>query len=132
MSHIDGTDLVSSVVGRWSPGDLAFAEHLEYTAQKDQEEAKLIFVGIFQRRDMVGNGWPSEHGPKFRVTMCFVGVQQFHVKEFGGPPTQIVGFDISDVSDRGWERIRFFVEDYEDNRIRLFCKEIKVISVVPV
>ncbi len=131
MSRINGTDLVLSVVGRWNPSDLAFVEHLEYTAQIDEQEATLVLVGIFQRRDSVPNGWPSEQGPKFRVQMRFFGVQQFHVKDFGGPPTQIMGFDISDISDRGWESIRFSVEDYEYDRIRLLCREIEIISVVP-
>ena len=132
MSDIKGIDLVVSVVGRWHPGDLAFVEGLEYTAQTDRDGAKLTLIAIVQRRDMVRNGWPSEDGPKFRVTMCFLGVQQFHINEFGGPPTQIVGFEIADVSDRGWENIRFSVEDYEHDRIRLLCKEMEVKSVEPV
>jgi hypothetical protein len=63
--------------------------------------------------------------------MCFVGVRQFQLKEFGGLPTQIVGFDIVDVSDRGLENIEFSVEDYEHGRIGFVCKEIEVKSVEP-
>jgi len=131
MAHINGTELVLSVVGRWNPGDLAFVERLEYTAQMDEQEAAVVLVAILQRRDSVRNGWPSEQGPKFRVKMRFLGVQQFHIREFGGPPTQIMGFDILDVSERGWEGIRFSVEDYEHDRIRFFCKKINIINVEP-
>lgn len=132
MSHINGTNLVLSIVGRWNPSDLASIEYVEYTAQANEQEATLVLVGIIQRRDTVRYRWPSEQGPKFRVKMRFLGVQQLHLREFGGPPTQIMGFDIIDVSDRGWEVIRFSVEDYEDDRIRFFCKQIDIVSVVPV
>ena len=131
MSGVEGTDLVLSVVGRWNPGDLAYIERLEYAAESHGQEAELILVGIIQRRDLERHGWPSENGPKFRMKMSFLGVQQLHIREFGGPPTQIAGFDITDVSNRSWENIRFSIEDYEHDRIRFFCKEFKIISVAP-
>jgi hypothetical protein len=58
-----------------------------------------------------------------------VGVQELYLKDFGGPPTQVVGFDIADILDRGWEDIQFRVEDYEHDRMRLLCKDIEVKSV---
>jgi hypothetical protein len=132
VSQINGTDLVISSVGRWHPGDLAFIESLEYTAKLDDKEAELVLVGVFQRRDSVRDGWPSKEERRFRVKLRFLGVQHLYVLDFGGAPTQISGFDIIPISERGLEGIRFSVEDYEDDRIRFLCDRIEIVSVLAI
>jgi hypothetical protein len=39
---------------------------------------------------------------------------------------QIMGLFFQSIQERGWERLRFEVGDYEDSRIHLFCHEISV------
>jgi hypothetical protein len=39
---------------------------------------------------------------------------------------QIQGLFFQNIQERGWERLRFEVGDYEDSRIHLFCHEISV------
>ncbi len=43
--------------------------------------------------------------------------------------SQIVGFAITDISDRGMEDLNFFIEDYEADMIQFYCKDIVIESV---
>lgn len=130
MGEIKGSDLVVSAVGRWHPSDLAYIESLQYTAGTEKGQAELILDGVFQCRESVRGGWPSEVEPKFKVTLRFIGVKKLQLKDFGGFPTQIMGFEIVDISKNGWEDIRFSVGDYENDRIRFFCKQLEIINVI--
>src|SRR5262249_51226739 len=99
---IKGADYALSVVGRWCPSDVAFIEAVEYTAQTSEREAEVRLTGVLQRRDLATGGWPSDDAQNYRIHLRFVGVSKFSTKGLGGPPSQIMGFDILDVSDRGW------------------------------
>jgi hypothetical protein len=132
MQGIQGTELVVAALGRWNPGDLAYVESLEYKAQTTEGASEVILTAIFQRRDAVKDGWPSTKSPQYRVTIRFLAVRDFHIKQFGRAAVQIMGFDIIDISSKGWEDIRFSIEDYEDDRIALHCKEIEILNIAPI
>jgi hypothetical protein len=129
MSTIVNTELVAQRVGRWYPGDLAFIDTLEYRCAGDDEAAQLRITARFQRRDTARRGWPDDNAPFVEVTMLFDGVSNLQLKAFGGTPKQITGFDITDVSDRGLEGVRFSVEDYEEDQISFDCAKVVVESV---
>lgn len=131
MSSISGVERVIRAIGRWNPSDLAFIEQLEYTAQTSDEDSTLVCTAIFQRSDASDGSGPNDVSPRFRLRILFVGVRGLHIKDFGGPPTQIMGFDIVDISDRGWEGVTFSIEDYEDGLIGFYCKNIRIASVTP-
>ena len=38
---------------------------------------------------------------------------------------------IIDLSDRGWESVNYEVEDYENDRIHFFCREVEITGVSP-
>jgi hypothetical protein len=132
MVEIMNVAMVVTYVGRWNPGDLAFIETIEYQCGSDNSDASVLLVGIMQRRDEATSGWPSTVLPSFRVAMLFDGVRELELKRFGKAPTQVMGFDIIDVSDRGWDGIRFLVEDYENGALRLSCHSISILDVVHV
>src|SRR5712692_4855761 len=100
MHDIPGTDLLLVAIGRWNPSDLAYVEVLEYKAQTQEGGSEILLTSIFQRRDTAAMGWPTPQDPKVRVTIRFRGIRDFYIKEFGRHPTQIMGFDILDISEK--------------------------------
>lgn len=126
MTDIRNRHLVEEALGRWRPCDLAFIESLSYVSGEEGTRSKLDIVALFQRRDEAKE--PSKAAGTARVAIRFEGVSNLNVKSFGPFPKQVVGFDITDVSDRGWERIRFAVEDYENGDISLNCEDVTILS----
>jgi len=122
---IQGAHLVAKLIGRWNPCDLAYVENFEYDALK----ARLTIRTLFQSRDG-RSSWPDPDGPLHRVVLCFDGVSGLRLRDLGSGLVQIVGFEIVSLADRGWESLRFEVEDYEDGRIGFQCSDITVTEVV--
>ncbi|MDN7240829.1 hypothetical protein QWY14_03460 [Planococcus sp. N028] len=42
---------------------------------------------------------------------------------------QPVGLAVHDLRNKGWENIKFEVEDYENDSLKFYCSEIELISV---
>lgn len=124
-NEVQGTEKVRLALGRWAPSDLAYVERLEFHG--DSDGSGLTIVGLFQRRDSAP--WPDMNGAMRRVTLRFEGVNALHIKGFGGGYTQVMGFDIRSISERGWEDADFEVEDYEDGRIGFTCSLVEVVAV---
>jgi len=124
LTNIEGIEKVKRVMGRWHPSDLAVIEDFEL---KDNPgvSTTLVLKALFQLRS---KSWPDFDKEMVRVTMVFEGVSDLHLNGLGGRGTQIMGFDIHFVGDRGWERIKYEIEDYEDDRIRFNCGGISIQS----
>jgi hypothetical protein len=60
--------------------------------------------------------------------MEFYGVSKFEIRELGPLPKQVMGFDITDASQRQLEGISYSVEDYENGEIGFNCDEIWIVS----
>ena len=119
-----------NVVGRWQPADVAYIRSLYYQAQQTGNPAELQLECILERRDTAKQGWPSQSNRRFKADFRFTGVTDLSIKEFGCGDTQIMGFDVVDLSERGWEGVRYEVQDYENGRIHFLCANIEVINVV--
>jgi hypothetical protein len=128
MNTIKGTELAEQWIGKWSPRDLAIIERVELSSDPELSCSSLILVALFQRRT---NSWPNFEEKMFRVTICFDAVGSLRLKDFGGGPVQIMGFDIHFVGDRRMEGVNYEVEDYEDDRIHFVCRGVSVLSVTP-
>jgi hypothetical protein len=105
---------------------LALIESLELKSAGELTGSTLTIEALFQPRV---DSWPNFDEKMFRVTIAFDDVSNFSLKDFGGGPVQIMGFDILFVGDRGFEGINYEVEDYEDGRIHFFCGGVNVLSV---
>jgi hypothetical protein len=112
--RIQHTDLVTQLLGRWEPGDLAYITALSITKDRVRMES------IWQRRDVKTSDIDLE--PCFRVVLDFEGAVGLKLDW---------GFEIEDISDRQWERIRFLVDDWEHDVIRLSCASITVVEAEP-
>lgn len=113
-------------LGRWSPSELAYIEDLELRSSLG-EPSTLEIRALFQRRGSAG--WPDPDGAFARVRLRFEGVGGLHLKDFGGGAVQVMGFDIHYIGDRGWEGIKFEIEDYEDGRIAFMCRGVKFLEI---
>lgn len=128
MADVENKELVQKYLGRWDPSDLAFVEAFAYTSSSNGKKSRLGVVALFQRRDRAPNGWPSENNPTIRVTIEFEGVSNFQIKAVGPYPKQVMGFNIRDASEDGWEGIRLVVQDYESGQLSFNCEKISLIS----
>lgn len=128
MTVIANTDMVSNVLGRWSPSDLAYVEAFSVQQDSKTKYSNLAMKSLFQRKDTC-KAWPSENSPFFLVELLFYNVKNLNLHEFGQIPVQIAGFDIIEISDRQWENINFFIEDYENGKIEFYCDGIEIISI---
>ena len=82
-----------------------------------------------RREDDLGDTWrdielvmEELEPPRAQVGIRFHRVAEVEFAGFG----QILGLFFQSIQERGWERLRFEVGDYEDGRIHLFCHEISV------
>jgi hypothetical protein len=127
MKKIEGTELVERLIGYWSPRHLVAIGALELVPDP-VDGSRLVLDALFQAR---GERWPDFDEPMFRVKISFDEVGELCLNGFGSRSTQIMGFDIKYIGDRGMERLNFEVEDYEDNRIHFFCNGIRILSASP-
>ena len=69
----------------------------------------------------------------FDINIEFKNITNLNLKKIGGLYNQIMGFEIIDKKNDGYEKEqRFMINDYEDGIINFFCSEIKVISVLEI
>jgi hypothetical protein len=73
--------------------------------------------------------WKPTPGRSFRVNLRFDGVKGLRLPEIDGPPDQITGLVIDDVSHRQLEGIRFHVSSCEGEEFNLLCRSAEVMSV---
>ncbi|WP_298922622.1 hypothetical protein [uncultured Roseobacter sp.] len=124
MPEITGTEHVKRAMGEWHASNLVAVSELHLKPNMASGGTDLVLVAHFQKR--TSDGWPNFHGKMHAFRLKFGLVGDLNIKGFGGGTNQIMGFDIIDASDRGLERINFFVEDYEDGKLGFSCQTIEV------
>jgi hypothetical protein len=127
MANVVNIEAVVQEVGRWSPQDLAAIRSLQYDVSTDGA-VKLAIEFVASRRDLARNGWPSDEDSRYVVSIRFSGVKDLTLRQFGAN-NQIMGFDIQDISERGWEGCNFLIDDYESGKITFRCDGIEILNV---
>lgn len=125
-NKIKGIEKIELMMGEWNPCALAIIETFELKKTFDSLSVDMVMNAIFQPRSA---SWPDFNKEMFRIKIIFNSVNGLCLKDFGGGVNQIMGFDIRYIGDRGWERVNFEIEDYEDDRIRFNCKGIEIKSI---
>lgn len=77
------------------------------------------FGGVWQDIELV---MEELEPPYAQIGFRFHRVADVSFSGFG----QIMGLHFQNIKQRGWEKLRFEVGDYEDSQIRLFCRDISV------
>lgn len=128
MASIKNVATVETMLGRWYPGDLAHIEQLCLFSREENSEPTVEMIALFFRRDQVHHGWPNPTAAACRVVLQFSGVSNISLNRITNWPVQIMGFDIVDITDRGWDNLQFEILDYEDNRIGFYCNSVDILS----
>ncbi|WP_299614944.1 hypothetical protein [Pelagibius sp.] len=69
--------------------------------------------------------------PPLAIDLKFDGVKSFKTQELGGGQSTIDGFDVIDISSKGWERINWQAMDYEDGLVHWYAEEFEILDVAP-
>jgi len=122
INKIENSAKLEIIPGVWKPSDIAFITKIEWY------EGLLMLTCLSQSK--IGHkGWPDISGRFYNLNISFGHVSDLQLK-FPSPGVhQISGFDIIDISDKGWEGINFEVEDYEGGSLSFKCQEIIIESV---
>jgi hypothetical protein len=113
MRTIPGLKRLRAVTGK--EGFQGFSHVQSLTFAEEEQGYSLVLV--------LENETPLA---KVQIAMKFTCVIDVRLRDFGGKPTQITGFDVRDVSSRQLDGIRFEVVDYENDRIHFFCKSAEI------
>lgn len=73
--------------------------------------------------------YTEDYDSVFEIKFLFKGITRLHLGGLGGGESRIIGFDIIDISYRGWEDINFEVIDFEGNLISFLCKNAMIVSI---
>jgi hypothetical protein len=84
----------------------------------------FLFV---EREDILGDSWRDVdmvlaelEPPRHKIGFRFHRVADVAYSGFG----QIMGLYVQSIAERGWEKLRYEVGDYEDGHIHLFCHSV--------
>ncbi len=67
--------------------------------------------------------------PGYSVTLRFSGVSALNISDFGSALIQVMGFDVSDISDRQWEGINWEVYDFENGALRFYAESVVIVNI---
>ncbi len=128
MSCIIGIEKIYEIYPKWKPSDLAFITGLHYFCDSEGCWC-LLLTGLFKEKS---DYKPINHSTKenfFKIQIQFSGIHTLNLEGVMFNPISISGFDILDISDRGWEKVHFSIGDYEDDRISFFCENIEIRAI---
>lgn len=121
MATIKNIEIVYNIYKDWSPNSVAFIKEVHWVS------GDLVMTCYCQVRGKKYQ-WPDFIENFFAMRIIFKDIESFELK-INSELQQITGFDILDISDRGFEKINFEIEDYEDNVIRFCCRDIEILQV---
>ncbi len=120
MSKVLNTDLLIQAAGRWDPAD---AEWILETFVRANPGARGSMTMLFQ--------WRGAEEERLHVRVEFSDVQGVRLADLDSGLVQLGYLSIDDITDRGWECIRFHVSDDEGADIDWYCGAIRILSVDP-
>jgi hypothetical protein len=123
---MENSELTATIYGEWKASDVAYLSELRWVGY---DGSSLAVVAIVQPRSSVRPVWPDEAGPWYRAVLQFDGVCGLNVKDFGPCRRQIMGFSVERIADRGFERLNYHVEDYENGAIEFYARTAELLSV---
>lgn len=64
--------------------------------------------------------------PSQRARFCFGGVRDLQIRDLGKHQNRIIGFDVVEISERGWEDAKYEVLDFEHDQFHLYSRTMVV------
>jgi len=113
--RIDGWEEIEREIGRLALSDFAFIHRLTFLLVEGNQDYGLEIVLAKELASA-----------DFRLCFCFSGVRALRIANFGDRPTQLLGFEITDISDRGMEGLNWECSDYEQNSISFYARTARI------
>ena len=119
---IIGMDQLLEIDNTFSWDKVTYIDAIQYYILKDDFYNDYSVVELVLRY--------SVNSIDYKITVKFSSVINLSLNRIGGEYNQILGFEIIDKSNDGWDKNqRFLVNDYEDGIISFICKDIEILSV---
>lgn len=127
MLGIKKFDLITTKVSDFTISDLKYVTDFRYAIEID-----TVSLYDVQNISMLVISFvliPKKDVLKYTVTIQFKKLGSLQLSS-GGTVIQLSGFEILDISDRGWDSIMYLVRDFEsDDEFKFYCNDIEVISI---
>ncbi|WHT38274.1 hypothetical protein QNH98_14655 [Myroides sp. mNGS23_01] len=114
--------MITFTTNNGQPTTVAFIQSLVWS----KKDVTIMF--LCQEKEE-GKGWPNREEAFVVVEVQFLNCTQLKLNVEGDILQPAFGFDILDVSAKGWENINFQIEEYENDCIGFYCEAIEVLPV---
>ncbi|MBP1996958.1 hypothetical protein [Paenibacillus eucommiae] len=127
MSGIKKLRLITEKVADFQFGDFKFIIDFKYSIEIDT--ISLFDEHNYSILDISFILIPKDKLKKFKVTIRFKKLGSLQLSA-GGTAIQLSGFEILDISDRGWDSVKYLVRDYEyEEGLKFYCNDIEIIAI---
>ena len=112
-------DVLKSAIPNFRFCDFNIVEEINFIRETDPEQYYKVKVKLSS----------EARSENYSITIQFIDVRNLRIKFEEGMMPQIMGLEIGDVREKGWEKIFWEVRDYESDVINFFCREIHLIDI---
>jgi hypothetical protein len=68
----------------------------------------------------------DEQSPEDDIKLTFFGVSNLKLGEIGGGISQLCRLDVADIREKQWDRLHYYVFNYETKKISFYCRDFEV------
>lgn len=117
--------VLNKIIPNFKPSNVKFITDFHYYIDNNSYYEKVSFFEI----DFL----VKADNRKFILIIKFYDVSSLDLIGFGNSYNQLMGFNIKNLSNSGFEkRKKYLVEDYENNIIKFYCSDLEILSLVEV
>jgi hypothetical protein len=60
------------------------------------------------------------------IELIFFGVSNLKLDEIGGGISQFCRLDVTDIREKQWDRLNYYVFDHETEKISFYCRDFEI------
>lgn len=127
MPNIKNLDLITAKVNDFTLNDLKFITDFRYWVEVDtvqlfdEYNTPMLMINFVLL--------PKGDKQAYKVSIHFKKVGSLQLSATG-TVIQLSWFEIMNISDRGWDSVKYLVRDFEnEDRFKFYCDDIEVIAI---
>ncbi len=123
MKSICGYEEAVGVIGEFDFDEFRLIEKMSFQVVEgpDRPVQELELQMRTERRD-----------PAARIRLRFIGVHKLRIEDWPPGEVSLGSFEILDIRDRQLEGLNWQIQDYEQDAISFFCRNVEIVSASPV